>query len=158
MVYWIPLVVFAAHMIEEYPRFPEWATRHFGATSKAWYVYSHIVLAALVAAACGWASAFPTAAPGQFLVIAISWSLACNAVFHIATTWLFQEYSPGVVTAVLLLLPAATYLLWRVGYDETLATRQIAAAVALGTAVQAGVIASLWMRMDIDWALRRRRE
>ena len=43
MSYWLPLIVFIPHMIEEYPRFPAWATRHFGATSKAWYVYSHVL-------------------------------------------------------------------------------------------------------------------
>ncbi|MBM3494501.1 MAG: hypothetical protein FJX72_09320 [Armatimonadetes bacterium] len=32
-LYWLPLIVLAPHMLEEYSRFPAWATRHFGATS-----------------------------------------------------------------------------------------------------------------------------
>lgn len=53
--YWLPLIVFIPHMIEEYPRFPAWATRHFGATSRAWYVYSHILLVAIAVPVCLWA-------------------------------------------------------------------------------------------------------
>ena len=51
-LYWLPLVVFLAHIAEEGPRFPQWATRHFGATSRAFYFYSHLVLVAADTAIC----------------------------------------------------------------------------------------------------------
>ena len=153
-MYWIPLVVFAAHMIEEFPRFPGWATRHFGATSTAWYVYSHIVLVALIVSAGWWAeTSAGTWAP--LLVVAIMWSLACNAVFHVVTTVLFREYSPGVVTGVLLLVPAAVWLLWRVSDGGVLTGGEMVVAALIGTVVQIAVIGSLWLRMDIDWTGRR---
>ena len=136
---WLPLLTFFAHMIEECPRLPAWATRHFGATSNAWYVYSHIVLVALIGSICWWAGVSPAKAWGPLLLIANSWSLACNAGFHIVTTWLFREYSPGVVTGTLL------------------SHSQIATAVAIGTVWQVGVVAGLWLRMDRDWSLRRSR-
>ena len=58
-MYWLPLLVFMAHVAEEYPRFPAWATRHFGATSKAWYVYAHMGLVAIALAICPWAQHAP---------------------------------------------------------------------------------------------------
>ena len=42
--FWLPSILFALHVAEEFPRFPEWATRHFGTTSRPYYVYSHIPL------------------------------------------------------------------------------------------------------------------
>jgi len=42
---WLPLAVFGAHVAEEYVSgFPEWATRHFGTTSRRFFIASHVVL------------------------------------------------------------------------------------------------------------------
>lgn len=154
-MYWIPAVIFLAHVAEEYPRFPEWATRHFGATSRAWYVYSHIVLVAMTVAISARAEA---AAPGStwpMLATSLQWVLATNALFHITTTFLFREYSPGVVTGAVLFLPATAYLFDRTLREGLLTPLQLAAALALGTVVGAAVVVSLWLHIDFDWRLRR---
>ena len=149
---WLPLLLFVPHVIEEYPGFPAWATRHFGVTSRAWYVYSHVVLVAGMAA-LGWLA--EGAAPnsvGLLLVVAIQVSLAGNAIFHLATTALFREYSPGVVTGTALFLPA-TALVVR---DAAQTSGQLGTAVILGVVSQVLVIASLWLPMDLGWTSWRR--
>lgn len=157
MMYWLPLILFVAHMIEEYPRFPAWASRHFGATSKAWYIYSHILLVALIMGAAWWAQTSPPRSLAPLLVAAIMFSLAGNALFHIVTTVLFREYSPGVVTGSLLFLPAAAWYFDQVQQTENLTASQTIDAVWIGLVVQAAVVASLWLPMDLDWRLRRTR-
>ncbi|MBI3071599.1 MAG: HXXEE domain-containing protein, partial [Deltaproteobacteria bacterium] len=112
-VYWLPVLAFAAHIAEEYPRFPEWATRHFGATSRAWYVYSHVPLVFFVIAIAAFAEKAPPQSVWPLLATAIQWVLATNAIFHLVTTRLFREYSPGVVTGTLLFLPTTAYVFWR---------------------------------------------
>src|SRR5215216_3637028 len=110
-MYWLPSVVFLIHVAEEFPSFPAWATRHFGVTSRAWYVYSHIPLIAGIIAV----SALAESRPGTIwplLATAGQCTLATNGLFHLVTTFLFREYSPGV-------------------------------------------IGGLWLRMDLDWRLRR---
>ena len=154
-MYWLPLLLLLLHMLEEYPRFPAWATRHFGATSKAWYVYSHIVLVTLVLYICWWADRSAPQSWGRILGTALMITLAFNGGFHIVTTLLFREYSPGVVTGTLLFLPAAGYLLFITFHDSVLTTAQIGSAIAIGTAVQAAVIASLYLHLDINWRFQR---
>ena len=153
-MYWIPLLVFAAHMIEELPRFPTWATRHFGATSNAWYVYSHVVLVALIVSTSWWAET-SEGTWGPLLAVAVMWSLGCNAVFHVVTTALFGEYSPGVITGVILLIPATIWVMWWAADRGVLSSGELVLAGVIGTVVQVAVIASLWLRMDIDWSGRR---
>jgi hypothetical protein len=77
--------------------------------------------------------------------------LAVNALFHVATTLLFREYSPGLVTGTLLFLPAAGYLLSRTASESLLTTQQIWFSIGIGGIVQVAVIASLYLHMNIGW-------
>ena len=156
-MYWLPLIVFLPHMLEEYSRFPAWATKHFGATCKAWYVYSHVVLVAVALPVCLWAENASPQTWGRILATALMITLAINGVFHVVTTFLFREYSPGVVTGTLLFFPATGYLLFLTARDSLLTTTQISVAVVIGAVVQIAVIASLYLRMDIDWRFQRSR-
>lgn len=85
------------------------------------------------------------------------WTLAFNAIFHVATTLLFREYSPGVVTGVLLLLPASGYMFLESVQRELLTTTQIAMAIGIASLVQIAVIASLYLHLDIDWRMRKQK-
>jgi hypothetical protein len=154
-LYWLPTLVFLAHIAEEFPRFPAWATRHFGATSRAWYVYTHIALVAIAVTISARAEAAAPRTIWPLLAMAFQWVLATNALFHIATTIMFKEYSPGVVTGTLLFLPATAYLFNRVVAAHFFTTVQLASVVAIGTVLGAAVVASLWLPMDLDWRLRR---
>jgi lysylphosphatidylglycerol synthetase-like protein (DUF2156 family) len=153
-MYWLPLAVFLPHVAEEWPRFPEWATRHFGATSRPYYVYSHIVLIASNTLVCALAASGSTST-WALLATAAQVVLATNGVFHLTTTALFREYSPGVVTGTLLFFPATAYLLTRTVREHLLSPGELEAAVAIGIMAGAAVIASLWLKMDLDWRLRR---
>jgi hypothetical protein len=154
-VYWIPAVVFLVHVAEELPRFPAWATRHFGATSRAYFVYSHIVMVPAVVVVSVQAQAAAPRTTWPMVAVAFMWVLGTNALFHIATTVLFREYSPGLVTGVLLAIPATGYLVLRVRAMELLTGQQLAAALVIGTVVSGLVICSLWLHLDFDWRLRR---
>jgi Protein of unknown function with HXXEE motif len=120
-------------------------------------VYSHIVLVAVTVAVCLWAENSPPQTWGRVVGTAVMITFAFNGGFHAVTTFLFREYSPGVVTGTLLFFPATGYLLFLTARDSLLTTMQIVEAVVIGAAVQVAVIASLYLRMDLDWSLRRRR-
>ena len=154
---WLPLAVFLAHVAEELPRFPAWATRHFGATSRAWYVYSHIVLISALAAVCAAGRDAAPGSPAMFLVTGAMLTLAINGLFHAATTLLFREYSPGVVTALLLFFPATALLVTRVSARACLSNRELLLSLIAAASVQGLVIGSLFLKMDFDWKLRRPR-
>src|SRR5690242_1359455 len=110
LFYWLPLLAFLVHVAEEWPRFPAWATRHFGATSRPFYLYSHVVLIAVGTLVCQRAAAQGPGGPWAMLATAMQHTLLTNGLFHLATTVLFREYSPGVVTGTLLFLPLSAYM------------------------------------------------
>jgi hypothetical protein len=69
----------------------------------------------------------------------------------------YREYSPGVVTAILVVLPSTVYLLDRVLSDDSFTGAQLAFAIGMGTILSIAAIASLWLRADFDWKWRRAR-
>lgn len=154
-MYWLPLLLFILHIAEEFMSFPAWATRHFGATSRAWYVYSHIALIAMALPICHWAQHAPPQTWGSLLGTAFMWTLVLNAVFHVVTTLHFREYSPGVVTGVFLFFPAAIYIFYVTVQKQLLTPLQIAIAMCIATLVQVAVVGSLYLHIDIDWRLRK---
>jgi hypothetical protein len=154
-MYALPLATFLPHVAEEWARFPEWATRHFGVTSRAYYVYSHVLLVAANGTISGLAATGVRGSTWAVLATGAQVVLLTNALFHLVTTILFREYSPGVVTGTLLFLPASAYFLARTTGEELLSTAQLEVAIAMGIAAGTLVIASLWLKMDFDWRLRR---
>lgn len=155
--HFIPLGVFLIHMAEELPRFPAWASRHFGYTSLAWYVYSHIVLVIISISVAAWAAAPGSTEWSTLWNMALMATLVLNAAFHLVTTILFKEYSPGVITGLLCLMPAGFYMFLRAWQTALLTENQLLTAAGLGTAIQVLVLASLWLNMNIDWKFRLKR-
>ena len=83
-MFWIPPLLFVLHMLEELPRFPAWATRHFGATSLPWYVYSHGVLVATCGSIGWWANASPPGGGGLGLAVHAGHDLSYHNVGPVA--------------------------------------------------------------------------
>ena len=106
-----PLIT-AAHVVEEWRSFPAWAGR-FGSPrySRREYVATHV--AALVVATSG--ALLVRLAPASwsafvFFTAFFGPSIACNALFHIGGSLLTRTYCPGVVTSVVLYVPATVLL------------------------------------------------
>lgn len=152
MSFLVTPLIFLIHIAEEWRGFPAWATRHFGATSRASFVYSHIVLVAATVAIC-WVAQQEPSRTWTIWAVAAQWGFFTNAIFHVVTWRLFKEYSPGVITALLLFVPATAWQLATVSLDSI----GIATAIAIGTALGGFAVASLWFGMDIGWNFRSRR-
>lgn len=145
--YWLLPVTFLAHVLEELPRFPRWATKHFGTTTTQFYLASHAVLVPALVGASARGALRPSDARAAFGATTVSTGLGVNAIFHIATTALFREYSPGVVTGAVGMLPAAAYTLYRTKRSGILGDEQIVGAVLAGTAITTAVVGSLCINM-----------
>ncbi len=89
------------------------------------------------------------------LALAAQWVMFSNGVFHLVTTILFREYSPGVVTGVALFVPLTAWLAHVALSSGAIGWTGVGISFVIGTTVGGLVIASLWLRMDFDWFLRR---
>lgn len=145
--FWLVPAAFLAHCAEELPRFPRWATAHFGTTTTRFYLASHCVLVPLVVASGARGSGRPEDSGAAFLATSVAAALGSNAVFHIGTTALFRQYSPGLVTAVSAMLPASTYVISRSRGDRLLTDEQLVGALLAGNALAGAAVASLYVDM-----------
>ena len=86
--------------------------------------------------------------------VAVQWGLFSNAIFHLATWLLFREYSPGILTAVALFVPATVWQLATVELDRA----GMGSAIALGSVMGGLAVASLWLDMNVGWDFRREQD
>jgi hypothetical protein len=146
---WITFALLLLHVAEESTTgFPAWATAHFGTTTPAFYALSHIPLltgAAYVAhraarrdASAGWLAAG----------IAVQSALATNGIFHIGSTLLFRQYSPGLITSVGLYAPFTVFFLRRAIQDQRVRTAQVVMACAIGAGFAFLLSVSLALEVD----------
>ncbi|WP_435592672.1 HXXEE domain-containing protein [Nocardia sp. bgisy118] len=144
-LFFAPFAVFVVHTLEELPGFAAWASQHFAPMSTEKFALSHIPLILLVLW-CSWRAARPEAAAGWVIVaVAFQWQFAVNSAFHLGGAAWFGDYSPGMVTAATVALPVTVFVFAWVRRDQMLSARQLAAAVAIGTAVAAAAIGVLFI-------------
>ena len=142
---WFILASLAAHVIEELPHFPEWATRYFGTTTTSYYILSHIPLLMGVFFIVYRGSKGRKNGIWISLAVLVQWALFANGLFHLTTTIMFGEYSPGVVTALVLYIPFTIYFLKRVMREGYLSYTRLVSSCVGGTVLTALIIGSLWL-------------
>lgn len=111
-LFWCVPLAFALHVAEELTGgFPAWASRHFASmTTLAFAVGNGIGVGMFAYLAYG---AVRFGGRWIWFLMAAQWALFLNAGFHIGTTLLFGEYSPGVITNIVLYLPLTFWLITR---------------------------------------------
>jgi hypothetical protein len=128
-------VIFILHVIEEAPAFLGWfnarvepdiTARMFWSVNATAFVITLAVAAIVAAAPRERAAAMTAVAWVGFLMLA-------NGVFHIVATVADGAYAPGVITAILLYLPATLLLIQAVAREHGMPpTRVAAVALAAG--------------------------
>jgi len=148
-ILWLPLLSVAAHLLEEFVwpgGFPEWYRRYrperAASVTGSFLVTVNAILIG-IAVLPPLLGPTPRGLAWWLIVVAVG---AVNAAFHAWATVRMREYSPGVVSGVLLYLPLAGFGVWRF---------VVPGIVAPGTAVQA-VIAGVGFHLWSSWAHRRR--
>lgn len=144
-VFWLPSATFILHTLEELPDFPAWVSAHFGAMGLLEFAAIHIPLIALVF----WTSyrAQDPASPSgwRFMAYAFQWQFAFNALFHLGAAAVFRDYSPGMVTAATVALPATAFMTTFNRRHEFLRPRTALAAIAVGGSIAAAAVGTLFV-------------
>jgi hypothetical protein len=143
-IYWVIPAQFVAHFADEwFFDLPAWVTRHFSPLPEPFWVSMMSVLTVL-ALLLGWVASRPTAGSGSRLTCAaVQMLFFSNAFFHLITTVVFGEYSPGTASGVLLFLPLSVPL-WRAVQNEPDVSRgNLVAALIAGFVFHALVLLNL---------------
>jgi len=146
LIFWLPYLVFVIHAVEEIPGFAAWATHHFRPMSTLFFTSIHIPMILLVFFIS--LKAADTGFNGGWVLMATAfqWQLGLNALFHLATTAIFKEYSPGMVTAATVAIPATIYFMTTVWQEDRLTGMEMTQAIILGTVIAAAAIGVLFLR------------
>jgi hypothetical protein len=146
LIFWLPYVSLVIHTVEELPGFAAWATRHFNpmTTHKHAIIQVFMILLLLVASYKASVAGYN----GGWVVLAAAFQvhIGLNALFHVATTVIFQEYSPGMLTAVTVSIPATLFFFMHVCQDHRLTGIELTIALILGTAIAAAAVGTLFLK------------
>ncbi|HMI08981.1 MAG TPA: HXXEE domain-containing protein [Candidatus Saccharimonadales bacterium] len=154
-IFWLPLILLIIHSIDEVVTgFPNWATEYFGTTTLPFFIYTHIPVLVLV-----FLSSFFAARNkgGEFWrILATAWAVqfVANGLFHIGTSIISKEFTPGILTAVLLLLPLSFLFIRRVLSSKLLSKKQFYLSSAIGIVLYTLAAISLSFEGSIDWMLK----
>lgn len=134
-VYWLITAQWLAHFADEWMfGLPAWCTRHFEPLPGPFWVTMMAVLTVPMIV-LGWTASRPSAGSGIRLFCAgVQMLFFSNAFFHLITTCVFWDYSPGTSTGVVLSLPLSP-LLWRAVRREPGVTKR-----SFATALVAGFV------------------
>lgn len=129
--------------------FPEWAVRHFGPiTTRKFYFLSHVPMFVAVPIVSLGAALFPGVDAFLFLWVVALIVVFTNGIFHLGTTFLFKEYSPGVVTSLIFTFPFGWLCYANVVSDLRFGRTELLLAAIVGCAISGLVVYSLtWKKI-----------
>ena len=124
---WLPLLAASAHIFEEFVwpgGFAEWYRRYDPAAAAGVTTRFLVGMNALLIFLCALPPLLGTTPRGVAFWLSASAVCAGNALFHCYAMWRMREYSPGVVTGVLLYIPLALlgFKLYLAEHSATVAT------------------------------------
>ncbi|SMF72399.1 Protein of unknown function with HXXEE motif-containing protein [Tistlia consotensis] len=139
---WLMPACYLPHIVEEFASgFPHWVVATLGgAMTERGFLVNNAGFMALLLGLTAWASFRPSRLSAFLLLSWASGNLFWNFVFHLSTTALYDSWSPGLATAVLLYYPVSL-LVGRVALREgVLRPGSFAAAVAIGAGLMLFVL------------------
>lgn len=146
LIFWLPYVVLLVHTIEEIPSFSKWATRHFAPMSTYKHTTIQIGMILILLVASYKASTIGYHGIWVILVAAFQLHIGINAIFHVVTTMMYKEYSPGLLTAATLSLPSTIFFFNQMLVENRLTIIELAISLIIGTIIGSSAIATLFLK------------
>jgi hypothetical protein len=139
---WLMPACYLPHIAEELASgFPHWVVATLGgAMTERGFLANNAAFMALLLGLTVWASLRPSRLSAFLLLSWASGNLFWNFVFHLTTTALYDRWSPGLATAVLLYYPVSLLIGRSALREGVLGPGSLAAAAAIGAGLMLFVI------------------
>lgn len=138
------------HMLEElFFGFPSWATKNFGTTTLEWYLISHAIIIPPMLFVLLKAQKNKRESKWVLPAISIQTLAFTNGLFHLITAILFQEYSPGVISSILVTFPFSCWFYRKIFSFNFLPKKRIVKFILAGCVTSILIIVSLYLNMNI---------
>ena len=146
---WLAPLLLVLHNIEEYLTMPTFISRHGQdlpafisniMMSREQFSVALIIVTLLAFLFTFWGSQGEANGIGMFLAVTTQAVLLINAVQHIVASIWLRNYTPGVLTAIILYLPLVSYLTIRALKEGYVSKKLVIYAFILGTAILLPII------------------
>ncbi len=150
---WLFPLAYGFHIAEESNGFPGWVRDELGGSlTSSGFIVNNAVFMAVLIGLCLLATRQRAPWSWFFLFLFVSAQEFWNLVFHAYATVRFGEYSPGIITAVLLYLPLYAAISFVFVRNGVITFRLWVVAFTLGAA---GMMLVLWAGLygfgDVPW-------
>jgi len=135
------------HCIEEYFfGFSNWATNHFGTTTQNWYILSHIFIFIIFGIMSFYV--YKAYEASVFFVLIAQVILFTNGLFHIVTTIIWREYSPGIISQIIV-IPISCIIFRMIRNSNILNFKKFLVSIIIGCIISILIIASLYLNISL---------
>lgn len=145
IIFFLPSLYIVIHTLEELPGFAAWVDVHFGTHPTDMFALQHIFIWLLVFLISYKAYQKKRASKWVIMATAAQIQFALNALFHITTFVLFQEYSPGVISASAIGIPATIWFLRTIHRSGAVTSKDFAWAALWGTLIAIAAVSFLFL-------------
>lgn len=118
-----PLAYCLHQLDEDAGGFRAWRMRYFADNNRLSVEQVFVILTAVTLSLILWFSLRQSIATANLVLFLLMATQVNNALYHVITSLIFRDYSPGTLTAVVLYLPV-NLLIWRQALREGWATRR----------------------------------
>ena len=140
LLVWLLFIVFLIHNLEELLSVSNWLKENINTipsflNSKIaiviHYKFNIFIVIALSLATllpfiiCIWANKTNNQQLTIFLLLTIAWVMMLNAFQHIFNTLIMNEYTPGLITALLINLPFSIYFIHRLKMEKVITKKKL---------------------------------
>lgn len=144
-IFFVPAIYLVLHTLEELPGFGAWVEVNFGSHPTSMFAWQHIIIWLFVFLVCY--KAYQKKRHGKWVILAVTAQIqfGLNAIFHLTTYFVLGTYSPGMVVAGAIGIPATVWFVRQVLRERRVTLRELAWAVLWGTLIAAAAIGVLFL-------------
>lgn len=145
VIFFLPSLYIVIHTLEELPGFATWVETYFGSHPTGMFALQHIFIWLLIFLFSY--KAYRKKRHGKWVIMAVAAQIqfGVNALFHLVTFFAFQAYSPGVIAAGAIGVPATIWFLRRVWRENRVNSRELAWATLWGVLIAVAAISVLFL-------------
>lgn len=145
VIFFLPSLYIVIHTLEELPGFATWVETYFGSHPTGMFALQHIFIWLLIFLFSYKAYQKKRHSKWVIMAVAAQIQFGVNALFHLATFFAFQAYSPGVIAAGAIGVPATIWFLRRVWREDRVNGRELAWATLWGVLIAVAAISVLFL-------------
>lgn len=145
VIFFLPSVYIVIHTLEELPGFALWVETYFGSHPTGMFALQHIFIWLLIFLFSYKAYQRKRHSKWVIMAVAAQIQFGLNALFHLVTFFAFQAYSPGVIAAAAIGIPATVWFIRQVWREDRVNRKELAWATLWGTFIAIAAISVLFI-------------